>query len=161
VIVAGDPTPENLPIIEKLVGAYDIRLAIHNHGPEDKRWHSPLDVLQAVSGMDPRMGCCIDVGHCARAGVDPVDAIRRAGARVFNIHIKDLSDFSAKDSQVPVGEGRMPVRQIFEALIAIQYGGFVDLEYEIHPDDPLPGVTSSFAFMRGILSGITAKRAAG
>jgi sugar phosphate isomerase/epimerase len=64
------------------------------------------------------------------------------------MHIKDLTDFTKKESQVAVGEGQMPVRQIFEALVAINYKGFVDLEYEIHPDDPLPGVTKSFATMR-------------
>src|SRR5580704_8170938 len=67
VIVAGDPAPETLPRIEKFVKEYDIRIAIHNHGPEDKLWHSPLDVLKAVKGMDPRIGCCIDVGHTVRA----------------------------------------------------------------------------------------------
>ncbi len=36
VIVAGDPAPTTLPRIEKFVKEYDIRLAIHNHGPEDK-----------------------------------------------------------------------------------------------------------------------------
>ena len=72
VIVAGDPTPETLPRIEKFVKEYDIRIAIHNHGPEDKLWHSPLDVLKAVKSMDPRIGCCIDVGHTARAGTDVV-----------------------------------------------------------------------------------------
>ena len=40
---------------------YDIRIAIHNHGPEDKLCPSPVDVLKAVKNMDPRMGCCIDV----------------------------------------------------------------------------------------------------
>src|SRR5467141_171642 len=154
VIVAGDPAPETLPRIEKFVKEYDIRFAIHNHGPEDKIWHSPLDVLKAVKGMDPRMGCCIDVGHTARAGTDVVQAIREAGPRLFNVHMKDLTSFQSKDSQVAVGDGIMPVRKVFEALIAMRYQGFVDLEYEIHPDDPMPGVISSFAYMRGVLAGL-------
>ena len=70
VIVAGDPAPETLPRIEKFVKEFDVRIAIHNHGPEDKIWHSPLDVLKAVRDMDPRIGCCIDVGHTVRAGTD-------------------------------------------------------------------------------------------
>lgn len=154
VIVAGDPTPESLPRIERFVKEYDISLAIHNHGPEDKLWHSPLDVLNAVKNMDPRMGCCIDIGHCVRAGTDVVEAIRACGPRLFNIHAKDLTNFTAKESQVAVGEGIMPMRGIFEALVATKYQGYVDLEYEIKADDPMPGVISSFAYMRGVLAGM-------
>jgi sugar phosphate isomerase/epimerase len=154
VIVAGDPAPESLPRIEKFVTEFDIRVAIHNHGPEDQLWRSPLDVLKAVKGMDPRIGCCIDVGHAARAGTDVVQAIHQAGPRLFNLHMKDLTNFQSKESQVAVGEGIIPARGIFEALIATRYKGFVDLEYEIHPDDPMPGVSSSFAYMRGVLAGL-------
>jgi len=154
VIVAGDPVPGTLPRIEKFVKEYDIRIAIHNHGPEDKMFASPLDVLKAVRGMDPRIGCCIDVGHTVRAGTDVVQAIREVGTRLFNVHMKDLTSFESKDSQVAVGEGKMPLREIFEALISTKYKGFVDLEYEIQPDNPMPGVISSFAYMRGVLAGM-------
>jgi sugar phosphate isomerase/epimerase len=154
VIVAGDPTPEMLPRIEKFVREYDIRIAIHNHGPEDKLWPSPLDVLQSLTNTDPRIGCCIDVGHTVRAGADLVESIHKVGPRLFNVHMKDLTDFHSRESQVAVGDGIMPVREMFAALIAIQYNGFVDLEYEIHADDPMPGVLSSFAYMRGVLSGM-------
>ena len=160
VIVAGDPAPETLPRIEKFVKEYDIRFAIHNHGPEDKIWHSPLDVLKALRDLDPRMGCCIDVGHTMRAGVDPVHAVHAAGPRLFNMHMKDLAAATAKDSQVAVGEGLMPIRSIFEALVATKYNGFVDLEYEIHGDDPMPGVSTSFAYMRGVLAGMGYKKTA-
>ena len=154
VLVAGDPTPQTLPRLEKFAREYDMRIAIHNHGPEDKMWASPLDVLKAVKNMDPRLGCCIDVGHTARAGTDVIQAIHAAGPRLFNMHIKDLTSFTDKESQVPVGDGKMPIRKIFEALIAVNYNGFVDLEYEVHPDDPMPGVISSFAYMRGVLAGM-------
>jgi len=154
VIVAGDPAPDLLPKIEKFVKEYDIQFAIHNHGPEDKIWHSPLDVLKAVKNMDPRMGCCIDVGHCVRAGTDVVQAIHEVGPRLFDVHMKDLTNFTSKESQVAVGDGIMPVRGIFEALIAANYKGFVDLEYEIHADDPMPGVIASYSYMRGVLAGM-------
>ena len=154
VIVAGDPAPATLPRLEKFAKEYDIRIAIHNHGPEDKVFPSPLDVLKAVKNLDPRMGCCIDIGHTVRAGTDIVQAIHEVGARLFNIHSKDLTDFHNKDSQVAVGAGIMPFRKIFEALIHTSYKGFVDLEYEVHGDDPMPGVIESFAYMRGVLAGM-------
>jgi sugar phosphate isomerase/epimerase len=154
VIVAGDPTPESLKWIERFVKEYDIRLAIHNHGPEDKFFPSPFDVLKVVKDMDPRIGCCIDVGHAARAGTNLVEAIHATGSRLYDMHVKDLTSFLSKESQVPVGEGILPFREMFEALIKIDYKGFVDLEYEIHADDPMPGVIESFAFMRGLLDGM-------
>jgi Xylose isomerase-like TIM barrel len=154
VIVAGDPTAQTLPRIEKFAKEYDIRIAIHNHGPEDKLWPSPVTILKAVKDMDPRIGCCIDVGHTVRAGRDVVQAIQEAGPRLFNVHMKDLTNFQDKESQVAVGDGSMPVRGIFEALIAVKYDGFIDLEYEIHPNDPMPGVIGSFAYMRGMLAGL-------
>lgn len=49
---------------------------------------------------------------------------------------------------------KLPVRGIFQALIAIDYRGFVDLEYEVQGDDPMPGVTASFSYMRGVLAGM-------
>lgn len=154
VIVAGDPAPTVLPRIERFVKEYDIAIAVHNHGPEDKIWKSPLDVLKAVKGMDVRMGCCIDVGHTMRAGVNPVDAIRAAGPRLHDVHMKDLAQPNVKESQVAVGRGIMPVREIFAELAKMRYPGYVDLEYEIHGDDPMPGVIESMAYMRGVMAGM-------
>jgi len=160
VIVSGDPDVKSLPIMERFAKEFDIRIAIHNHGPEDAKYFpSPLDVLKAVKGMDPRMGCCIDVGHCERAGTDPVVAIHAAGARLFNLHVKDLTDFKSRESQVAVGKGKIPFRAIFEALAANNYKGFVDLEYEINGENPMPGVIESFAYMRGVLSGMGYQKA--
>jgi sugar phosphate isomerase/epimerase len=154
VIVAGDPTPAGLKRLERFVKEYDIKIAVHNHGPEDKLWPSPLDVLKDLEGMDPRMGVCIDVGHAVRAGTDVVAAIRKAGPRLHNVHMKDLTDFTDRESQGSVGAGKMPVAGIFQALEAIGYPGWMDLEYEVHGEDPMPGVRESLAYMRGVLAGM-------
>jgi sugar phosphate isomerase/epimerase len=148
------PTHQNLPRLEKFVKEYNIKLAIHNHGPEDKNFPSPFDVLSAVKDMDPRIGLCMDLGHSLRAGADVVAAIHDAGPRLHDIHIKDLASSTAKESQVAVGQGVMPVRAIFQALLDTHYQGNVDLEYEIFPKDPMPGVVESFAYMRGVLAGM-------
>ncbi len=153
-LIVGAPTHQTLARVAKFARQYNIRVGIHNHGPEDKEWPSPLDVLKAVSNLDPLMGCCIDVGHTMRAGTNVVDAIHQAGPRLFDIHMKDLAESTVKESQVAVGEGMMPVRAIFEALARVNYAGYVDLEYEIKADDPLPGMVESFAYMRGVLAGM-------
>jgi hypothetical protein len=148
------PNHEVLPRLEKFAKEYNVKMAIHNHGPEDKNFPSPYDVLKAVKNMDQRMGLCMDIGHATRAGADIVAAAHDAGPRLFDIHAKDLAKRDAKESQVAVGEGILPIRELFQALIATGYKGNVDLEYEINESDPMPGVVESFAYMRGVLAGM-------
>jgi sugar phosphate isomerase/epimerase len=161
---AGMPTivftskPAVLPRIERFARQYDIKAAIHNHGPEDPDFPSPYDALKAVKGMDPRMGLCIDLGHTVRAGTDPVRAIADAGPRLLDMHAKDLRDFKSVDSQCVVGDGKIPIAEIFQQLRAIRYNGYVNLEYEIEPENPMPGMKQSFSYMRGVLSGLASAR---
>ena len=155
-LIVGTCKPSLLPRIEKFVKQYDIKLAIHNHGPEDPNFPSPYDALKAVQGMDPRMGLCIDLGHTVRAGTDVVRAVTDAGSRLLDMHAKDLRDFKSAESQCIVGEGKMPIPEIFRQLRAIHYAGYVNLEYEIEPDNPLPGMKQSFSYMRGVLAGLAA-----
>ena len=145
------PTLRTLPMLEKFVREYDIRLAIHNHGPEDKVFPTPQAVLAAVTGMDARIGCCVDVGHTLRAGADPVDSLADAGPRLLDIHMKDLRK-PAEGQDCPVGEGVMPVVAILRQLRKMGYAGGVMLEYETDADNPYPGMQKSFAYMRGVLA---------
>lgn len=153
------PRPTNLGVVEKLAKEFDVRIAIHNHGPEDKNFPTPKSVLDAVKNMDPRMGMCIDIGHTARAGQDIVQAIADAGPRLFELHMKDLRSATPAAGQpafgqVPVGEGSLPIPAIFKQLMKQGYAGVCSLEYEIEADDPLPGMYKSFAYMRGMLAGL-------
>lgn len=148
------PRPEILPRIERFVKQYDIRVAIHNHGPEDPYFPGPKDALKIIKDMDARVGLCVDVGHTARTGVDVVAAIAAAGSRVLDLHMKDLKDLRAQESQCIVGEGAMPVPEIFAQLRRMNYSGYVNLEYEIDEKNPLPGMKQSFAYMRGVLAGM-------
>jgi sugar phosphate isomerase/epimerase len=143
-----------LPRVEKFAKQYGIKVAIHNHGTEDKIFPSPYDVLKHVKSMDPLMGLCMDIGHTVRTGTDPVKAVLDAGPRLHDMHAKDLADMSRRDSQVAVGEGKLPIAAIFQALQTIKYPGYVNLEYEINAKDPLPGMQISFAHMRGVLAGL-------
>ncbi len=148
------PTHETLPKMEKYVKEYNIKIAVHNHGPEDKHFPTPKSVLEAVKNMDPRCGLCMDIGHTARTGADIVESIREAGPRLLDMHVKDLKDTHDRESQVPVGDGVLPFPAIFAQLKKMNYQGGVMLEYEVDGDDPLPGMQKSFAYMRGVLAGL-------
>jgi sugar phosphate isomerase/epimerase len=156
-VIVMAPTAVTVPKVEKLVKEYNIKAAIHNHGPEDKHFPAPSDVLKAIKGMDSRMGLCVDIGHTTRTGVDILAAIKDAGARMHDMHVKDLKDLMNKDSQVAVGEGDMPIASIFKLLQKMGYKGGVMLEYEINADNPVPGMEKSFAYMRGVLAGMGLK----
>ncbi|MEP7361718.1 MAG: sugar phosphate isomerase/epimerase [Acidobacteriota bacterium] len=146
------PSHKTVGAVEKLVKEYNIKAAIHNHGPEDKEFPTPQSVLDAVKGMDPRMGLCIDIGHTSRTGADIVESIANAGPRLFDMHFKDLADPMSKDSQVAVGEGKLPIPAIFAQLKKQGYNRGCMLEYEIKADDPLPGMIKSFDYMRSVLA---------
>lgn len=156
-IVAG-PTPQTLPMLEKYVKEYNIKIAVHNHGPEDPYFPTPQSVLKIVKNMDPRMGCCVDIGHTERTGVDLIKTLAEVGPRLLDMHVKDLADLKVKESQVAVGEGKIPFGEVFLQLIKMKYDGCVNLEYEIHADDPMPGMERSFSYMRGVLTGIKASK---
>jgi sugar phosphate isomerase/epimerase len=143
--------------MEKYVKQFNIKIAVHNHGPEDKHFPTPQSVLEAVKNMDPRCGLCMDVGHSARTGVDVVESIRQAGARLLDMHVKDLRDLMDKDSQVPVGDGKMPIPAMFRELQKMNYQGGIMLEYEVDADNPMPGMMKSFSYMRGVLAGLNYK----
>jgi sugar phosphate isomerase/epimerase len=149
------PEPAALDTIEQMAKTYDIKVAIHNHGPEDKHWPRPQDAYAAVKSRDKRLGLCIDVGHTLRTGTDPVQACRDCRDRLYDMHVKDLRVKTDRDSQVEVGRGVINFPALFKTLIAIGYQGQVGLEYEINAKDPLPGILESFSYMRGVLAAVS------
>jgi sugar phosphate isomerase/epimerase len=149
------PKPDLLPAIEEAVKKTGIAVAIHNHGPEDKQFPAPSDALKRIKNMDPRVGLCVDIGHTTRTGKDVVQEIADAGARVLDLHMKDLKDLMNAKTQVPVGDGKMPVAEIFKQLVKQNFAGYANLEYEIDADDPLPGMKKSFDFMRKVAAEVS------
>lgn len=149
------PDPAALDTIEQMAKIYDIKVAIHNHGPEDKHWPRPQDAYAAVKSRDKRLGLCIDIGHTLRTGTDPVQACREARDRLYDMHVKDLAVKTDKDSQVAVGRGVIDFPALFRTLVDIGYQGQVGLEYEINAKDPMPGMIESLAYMRGVLAAVS------
>src|SRR4051794_18987056 len=154
-----DPEPAALDTIERMAISYDIKVAIHNHGPEDKRWPRPQDAYAAIKSRDRRLGLCIDIGHTFRTGTDPVQACRECRDRLYDMHVKDLAEQTETESQVEVGRGRIDFPALFRTLIEIGYQGQIGLEYEIKPKDPLPGMIESLGYMRGVLAALDNQRA--
>lgn len=147
------PDPATLPMLDKIIKEFDIRLAIHNHGPEDPHFKGPTEVWNAIQDVDPRIGLCIDVGHTFRAGEDPAEAIRKYHTRLYDCHFKDVGDAHGKSAKVEVemGRGQMDVPAMLAALLSINFAGHVGFEHEKTPEDPIPGVAESVGYCKGIL----------
>jgi sugar phosphate isomerase/epimerase len=146
------PDKAALPICEKMVKEFDIKMAIHNHGPEDKHFPSPYDVLDAVKDMDERIGCCIDVGHAARAGADPAAAIVKAGSRLYDIHLKDLERIDRRSIPIECGRGVLDLKGILAALLKTNFQGHVGFEHEKDMQDVMPGLAEDVGYVRGVLA---------
>jgi sugar phosphate isomerase/epimerase len=146
------PDKAALPICERMVKEFGIKMAIHNHGPEDKNFPSPYDVIEAVKNMDERIGCCVDVGHAARAGADPAEAIERIGPRVYDIHLKDLQRIDRRSIPIECGRGVLDLRAILAALLKINFQGHVGFEHEKDMKDVLPGLAEDAGYVRGVLA---------
>jgi inosose dehydratase len=152
--IVASPDPSLLDLVEKTAQQYDIRVAIHNHGPGDPLYPSALDVLRLIKDRDDHLGICIDVGHTVRLGEDPIAVVRQCASRLYDFHIKDITAATDKGGTAAVGQGVIDIVALLKTLIEIKFSGHVALEYEANADAPMPGMMESFAYMRGVLAAI-------
>jgi len=159
-IIIGVPEPDLLPLVEKKVREYDIKLAIHNHGPTDKVYPTPASAYEKIKDLDKRIGLCDDIGHTQRAGVDPCVSAEKFADRLLDVHIKDVTAASAKGQGVEIGRGVIDIPRFLGTLLKIKYAGVVSFEYEKDENDPLPGLAESVGYVKGALAAISGPLAA-
>jgi len=150
-MIIGAPNVDLLPLAEKQVQATGIKLAIHNHGPDNPLYSSPLQAYDLVKNLDPRMGLCVDVGHTQRYGLDPVKVLDTTFERVFDIHFKDETASTKAGTTIEIGRGVMNIDGMLRLLLARHYAYTLDFEFEKDPEDPLPGLAESIGYVRGML----------
>ncbi len=152
--LVGAPDESLLPAAEKAVKETGISLAIHNHGPTDKRYPSPESIYSLIANMDRRMGLCVDCGHTQRLGLDPSAEIERYFDRVFDLHVKDVSSADAEGATVEIGRGVIDIPRLLGTLRRLGYSGTLHIEFEKDETDPLAGVAESAGYLRGVLAGM-------
>lgn len=151
-IIIGVPNHELLDYVEEKVKQYDIKLAIHNHGPGDKLYPSAESAYELIKNRDKRMGLCIDIGHTKRIGRDPEQDLKDFFDRVFDMHIKDVTKATTDGQTCIIGRGVINFPSFLKAVIDLNYQGTLALEYEAEGKDPLPGMMESFGYVKGILA---------
>jgi sugar phosphate isomerase/epimerase len=151
-IIIGVPNHELLEYVEGKVKEYNIKLAIHNHGPGDLVYPSAESAYVKIKNMDKRMGLCIDIGHTKRINRDPEQDVKDFFDRVFDVHIKDVTAATTEGKTCIIGRGVINFPSFLKSLIKLGYKGTLALEYEAESKDPLPGMMESFGYVRGILA---------
>lgn len=146
-VISADPTPDSLPVLDKLLEEYkkhNIYIAIHNHGP-GARYDKISTVAAALKDHHPRLGACVDTGHYLRSGEDPVEAVRTFGARTYDVHLKDVKD---KTQFTEIGLGDLRTVDLLKELLKNKYSGIIALEYEEHEKDPMQYIDICLAATR-------------
>jgi sugar phosphate isomerase/epimerase len=155
--VTAEPQPEAMDLIEKLVKEYDIAVAIHNHpkqpnNPNYKFW-DPDYILSLVKDRDPRIGSCADLGHFARSGINPVDALKKLQGRVISSHLKDIKPMGPHGADVPYGTGESDVPAILREFQRQGMKGNISVEYESNLLNNVGDVGQCIGFVRGFVAG--------
>lgn len=149
--IIGVPNYEFLPQVNELVKKYDIKLAVHNHGPGDNLYRSPNTVYDKIKDLDKRIGLCIDIGHVVRIGEDPIALIKKYKDRLYDMHMKDVNKVAEDGTPLEIGRGVIDIPGVIGALKSIGYSQQVAIEYEKDGDDPVPGLAESVGYLRGIM----------
>lgn len=150
-MIIGVPNHDLLPLVNEQVKKYNIKLAIHNHGPGDDLYKSPSDVYAKIKDLDKRVGLCVDIGHVIRIGQNPVPMIEKYKDRLLDMHMKDVDKAEADGTSVEIGRGIIDIPNVIKTLKKINYQGTVAFEYEKEGEDPVPGLAESVGYVRGII----------
>jgi sugar phosphate isomerase/epimerase len=156
-MLVGVPNHELLPLVAAMVKKFDLKMAIHNHGPTDKIYPSPESAYEKIKALDRRLGVCIDVGHTQRCGLDPSVSAERCFDRLHDVHIKDVTAATGAGATLEAGRGVVDIPKFLRTLLRLGYAGTVSLEYEKDEKDPLPGAAESIGYFRGVLATLGAK----
>lgn len=160
-LIVGVPNEELLPYVDKKVKEFDMRYAIHIHGPDIKLWPNATSVMNAVKNLDPRVGLCFDMGHDMRFGDDPIADLEKYAKRIFDIHLKNVTAASKEGKTCELSRGVIDIPAFVNMLRKVKYDGCCSLEYEKDMKDPLAGIAESIGYFKGVCdTGKSGKRRA-
>ena len=136
--LSADPSEDAFDSLDKLVAEYDIRIAIHNHGP-GARYDKVDSVLSAIKNHHPKIGACADLGHYIRSAEDPVRVINLLEGRLYGVHLKDFEAPRGDAKGCIFGKGVLDVAGVFKALKKVNFppDACLALEYEENADNPV------------------------
>lgn len=146
---------------------YGVRSTLHAHAGTYVEFEDELDRAMA-DAPESLLGLCVDTGHSAYAGIDPVKLIRKYAKRIGHMHLKDVEPqvranclageigffgAIAKGVFCPLGRGMVDFPAIRDALAEIGYGGIAVVEQDVDPSSnssPRENARQSCAFLKSV-----------
>jgi sugar phosphate isomerase/epimerase len=140
----------------KIAAGYGVTVGYHNHWWElvstiDGRYAFEVFADQ----LDPELVLEVDTYWATAGGADAPELLRRLGARVRAIHVKDGGLATDGSGQTPAGQGRVPVAEV----LAAAPGALRVVEFDRYDGDIYAGLAASFAFLNG--TGLTGSAGGG
>jgi inosose dehydratase len=132
---------------------------VHPHAGTHVEFEPEIERLLASTDHE-LVALCIDTGHCAYAGVDPVELYRRHADRVAYLHFKDLRPEPLRESALsfddavaagvfcPLGEGVVDFRGLRDALDQHGFDGWAAVEQDRLPTDTASPARHAVASLR-------------
>ena len=144
--------------LDECVKKYDLRAAVHNHGPDNAYLYPTAEAaMKRIGSRDKRIGVCLDVGHERRAGLDPVEFIRKNPDRIVEVHLKNIKIDPVQNFAKEGPRGELDIPGILKALGDIGFDGYCLVEFEKDFTVNEAPLAESFGYYRGVMDCIRIK----
>ena len=147
----GEPSPDRLPMLDKLAQEYGMIVGLHGHDrrvppiPGTPNWSPSI-----VRAFSPAIGAFSDTGHWIRSELDPAEGVEMLKDRVVGFEIHDLHAFNASGYDVPLGTGVGKMQKMLETVARVKKGPvLLSIEYNSNPDNPSDDVKKCIEFLDG------------
>jgi len=147
-VITADPLPNSFDSLDKLTEEFGVKIAIHNHGPQDVRYGTVDKTLKAIKDHSKMIGACVDTGHVIRSGEKPHEVVAALGDRVHSLHLKDW--ITGGEEQI-LGEGNIDMKALATELKKLNFAGPLMLEYELQPENPVDGMKKGLANWKAVV----------
>ncbi len=145
-VLVAEPPANAYEMIDKLLGEYQLTLAVHNH-PKPSGYWNPDVFLKAVEGRSKRIAACCDTGHWARSGIKPVEGLKKMEGRIGSLHIKDIAKFGDPGCPCVVfGTGEGDIAGIAKEIRRQGIKPLVTIEHEVESPKLVEEVAACVAY---------------
>ncbi len=141
----------------RMAANYEVTLCLHPHWDSLCEKSYQLDYIDRHTRPD-LVKYCFDTAHTIFGGMDPVEVIKKYGARAGYMHFKDtLADRTASVDYPtrfarPLGEGIVDFPGVFNALKSHGYDGIICVELDYQQICNFDSAQKSRQYLKSVLN---------